>query len=761
MGGRRWPILAITAAVAVVLMPGLARLETDNSPDVFIIEGNADHEEYQEFLSQFGHDHSLRIVFSGETLWTTEGLRFLDALERGAAELPGVVRASGLAEHKRRFGWPPADPQAFRRESIDNGLDRAAGWISRDGDAASCLLLLEALQPEQRRQLLDSLDSLLLTKPEGLEAQVLGLGVLNAALDRSSREIEERYFPLLIAFTVVLLAAVVRSPGQLIAALLFVGFCQLLTLGPMGYRGVALNMVLAILPPVIFVISLATAVHLILRVRYRASLVLKDGAEEAHWIDVTSAVFKEKGWAVLWTGVTTSVGFASLMVSDVAPVRSLGGWAALGLLLATVAAFTALPALVLWLRGKPTTASATGGFEGRASRWGATGAKFAVRNRPLVVGGLIAISGLAALGLPQLRVESNALHYLAPDHPLRAGIEEAESVGIGVAALELLVQTPSSGGGAPAPFVSALEVDRLADLASDLEKLEGITGVLNAGTVLRDALLYVPQTPTNAHLRGQMVLDGLAQDVQGREVLDSFLSKDRQTARSTVFVTTSGVEDLLRIESHLREQVAARFPEATARVTGEYRLLLLAQRSLISTLIFSLGLTLIAVAVVLRLLLPSFRLAFLALIPNLWPVVGGLGLMGWIGVPLDIATVMMASVVLGLAVDDTIHTLGHFRHYAPLHGAREAVVRTLRATAPAYLLTGAILMVGFGVCGLSDFAPIARFGALSAFSIGLAVLGDLFALPALLSLTPDNVCRRLQIESTAEALQRPPGPSSP
>ncbi|MEO1367886.1 MAG: MMPL family transporter, partial [Acidobacteriota bacterium] len=597
-----------------------------------------------------------------------------------------------------------------------NGLDRAAGWVSRGGDKASCLLLLEKLDPAQRRDLLESLERLLADRPPGLEADILGLGVLNAELDRSSREIEERYFPLLVAFTVVLLAAVVRHPRQLLAALIFVGFCQLLTLGPMGYRGADLNMVLAILPPIVFVISLATAVHLLLRVRHSA---LERGAASGDpegWREVTVDVFREKGWAVFWTGVTTAVGFASLMVSGVAPVRALGGWAASGLLLTTVAAFTVLPALVIVLRVEARSVGVAGAFETRVARWGTAWARFAVTRRRAVVMTVLVLSGVALVGLPRLHIESNALHYLSPSHPLRTGVEAAEDAGIGIAALELLVTAPSSSGGAPAPFVSALEVDRLADLASDLTKIEGITGVLNAGVVLRDALLYVPQTPTNAHLRGQMVLDGLAQDIQGREVLDSFLSVDRATARSTVFVATTGVEELARMERQIADQVAARFPEATPTITGEYRLLLLAQRSLISTLALSLGLTLLAVAIVLRLLLPSFRLAFLALVPNLWPVIGGLGLMGWAGIPLDIATVMMASVVLGLAVDDTVHTLGHFRHFAPREGAPKAVEHTLRATAPAYVLTGVILMVGFGVCGLSDFAPIARFGALSAFS---------------------------------------------
>jgi hypothetical protein len=118
-------------------------------------------------------------------------------------------------------------------------------------------------------------------------------------------------------------------------------------------------------------------------------------------------------------------------------------------------------------------------------------------------------------------------------------------------------------------------------------------------------------------------------------------------------------------------------------------------------------------------------------VPNLWPVLLILGGMGWFGVPLDIATVMVASIVLGLVVDDTIHTLAHYRTLSAELGGRAAVADRMEKTAPAYLLTGVILCCGFGVCALSDFAPTARFGLLSAVAIAIAVIADFTLVPAL------------------------------
>lgn len=752
--GVRRAVAVATALAALALLPGVLRLQTDNSPRSFFVDGSPGVADYERFGEVFGSDLSLRVVVDGPGVFTSEGLRALGRLEDELSRLGGVLRTSGLARHHRRFGWPPNDAEAFRQRAMADDLDRAAGWIDAEGSLATILLQIhEKHRAAERDALVEQIEDIARgveaesgaeAEAQGLRVRVLGLPVLNRDLDRSSAEIEQRYLPLLVVFAVALLLVFVRDPLELPAPLLFVALCEILALGFLAASGQRMNLVLAVLPPLIFVIALATALHLLLRLRQLG------GDSRLERAEMVEELFAEKAWAVFWTGITTAVGFASLALSPVRPVHSLGLWAAIGLLLLTVAAFISLPVLFASLgrRRKDETLSldeTRSEHEERSRALGRRWAAWSVENRNAVLGTALALMVLALVGLPRLRLESNALRYLAPDHPLRAGIEDLETRGVGVAALEVWVRLDDSGGGAPAPFVSALEIDRLADLTGDLEDDPQVLGALSAGDVLRDALRYVPATPGSAAVRPQMVLDGLRADDEDREVLAALLAESGRSARATVFVPTLGAEDTASLVERVRAAAEARFPEGEVVVTGQVPLLLEAQRHLISTLVWSLVVTLLAVAVVLRLLLPSNRLALLALLPNLWPVAGVFGVMGWFGVPLDIATVMVAAVVLGLAVDDTIHTLGHFRRLAPRHGARRAVVETLGVTAPAYLLTGVILLAGFGVCALSDFAPIARFGGLSAVGIALAVLGDLVLLPALLGLTPDEVVRRLPV----------------
>lgn len=752
---RRPAILTFLILLVAVLFPGLLRLETDNSPAVFFVEDSERVESYERHREIFGSDVTLRLVFEGSGLWSTRHLRWMSDLEEELKEISGVLQVSGLQSHYRRFGWPPQDLDAFRARAVANTLDRGAGWISADGGIVTLLVQIEALSSRENTLLLEKVDTLIATPPEGVICRVVGLPVLNHELDQSSREVEHVFFPLLILLTVLLLRWVLGSFRRIWAPLLFVGLCQIMVLSLMGYADVRLNMVLAVLPPLVFAVSLATAVHLVLHLR-RAPVSAGSTVETEYEEDDESrtfrietrlaTVFHEKRWAVLWTGVTTVAGFASLTLSPLSPVRALGLWSAIGLAAATAAVFLFLPTLMAVFGFGSATASS---WEGRWARRGeALGRRARIHRKPILAAAGFACI-VAMLGLPRLHTVSNALEYLAPDHPLRAGIERLEDHGIGVAGIELLVTMPPPGpGGAPPAFTSAIEVDRLADLGTELEQIPGVFGVVSIGSVLRDALLHVPTTPTNAHFRQQMALESLHGDVEGRAVLDALLTEDRLSAHATIFVETTDIDTLSHISTKILAATRNHFPEASAHTTGQYPLLLEAQEHLLSTLFSSLGLTLLVVAVILRFVLPSFRLALLALVPNIWPVLGTFGIMGWLGVPLDIASVMMASVVLGLAVDDSIHTLGHFRRLAPKLGSGAAVEKTLFATAPAYVLTSLILMSGFGVCALSSFAPIARFGTMSAVAIALALIGDLFLLPALLSLTPKDVARRLSPRPT-------------
>jgi hypothetical protein len=487
----------------------------------------------------------------------------------------------------------------------------------------------------------------------------------------------------------------------------------------MGWSGVRLHLVLAVLPPLLFVIALATAVHLAIRCR-----ALEAAGEEA--VEATIATYREKGAAVLWTSLSTACGFASLAATDLNPVAALGRWATLGLGVQLVASFTLYPALLAATAGRRARLPERA-LEARLERFGRRIAENAATRRFAVLSVYLVLAAAALVGIGRLRSSSDAVAYFAPDHPVRRSLEAAQAKGLGAAALELELLLPEADA-----FAAPEAIARIAKLVATLRAQPGIESVASLADLVDDVGTSSPwaelSTPAELRTQALALLEG---DEEGRRVLSRFVTADRRAARLALFVPIAGFETLEPVATRAEELAREQFPEADVAVTGVLRQVLAFQLSLVGTLGLSLALTLPALAAVFFVLLRRADEVLKALVPNVWPVVVLLGGMGWLGLELDLATVMVASIVLGLAVDDTIHTLAHYREESVALGARAAVCGRIERTAPAYLLTGAILCAGFGVCVLSDFEPIARFGALSAASIALAVVSDLLLVPAL------------------------------
>ncbi len=725
------------ALVALALLPGVRNLQTVNSPEIFFPKRAAEIELYQRLQQLFGNDQALRLMVSGEEIWTTQGLEWLGHFEQAVATLPSVARTVGpVTLAGARQPWPPTDPQLWVDRLIEDPLVTELGLFASGGKLATVLVLLAAEQPPQR-----TLDGLRLRlaqapPPPGITARLVGLPVLDETLNTSSREIGQQFFPLLILFAVVLLAAAFRTWRGVIVPLVFVAVCQAIVFGTMALAGVRMNLLMAVLAPLLFVISMATAVHLLICFRslQRQGLTTEAAVHETYRI---------KGWAVLWTGLTTLVGFASLTVSPIIPVRSLGLWFGIGILLMTAAAFTFYPALLLSWPGHSARRRQRS-LEPAIRRLGERWARWSIRwRRPLLAA--LGLSFVAALaGTLRLEVESNALHYLATDHPLRAAVEELEDAGVGSTAVELLLSLPEEA--TAGTFATALQRRRLQQLTSRLRRLPEVVGAISVADLFASGLRRFGSSGFNPGLSAPA--GPSAEDLQ---TLGSYLSEDGLHARITLFTPTTGAELLDPIQAEAQAASREIFPQATVELTGLQTLLLGTQRKLLRTLGTSFALTALFILLILRFILGGWKLAWLAMPPNLWPIFSVLGMMGWAHVPLDIATAMVASMLLGLAVDDTLHTLGHYRQLAPRLGREAAIAGTLERTAAAYLLTGIILSAGFGVCALSNFAPTARFGALAALGIVLAVVADLFLLPAILAIAPAAALARLECEDcTAE-----------
>lgn len=666
MSSRVW-LLGIAALVGVAAV-GLTRLEIDNSAQAFVPEPTAGQ---QRLVELFGPDDVTRVVLLGAGARETTSDEWLAARALELRAVPGVLEVLG--------------PAAAVPAGLRGGLASAS--------ASSLVVVLEPAPLQARRTTVRTIEQVVSVPAPAprTEVVVVGLAQLDRALDKASREIGRRQFPLLVAITLGLLWWVLGA--QLMAPVLVVAAVLLGTFGMLGWLGIRLDLVVSVLPPLLFAMGIATTLHLVMRWR-------EHGAGEL----ALDRTWTELRWAVLWSGVSTMAGFLSLAIAPVLPVRHLGIAAAGGIGFLTLMALLVLPRLL------ERQTAGTGPMVVRASerrcelllqRLGAQAALLALSRPRTILLAAAAIASVALAGVPRITLESDATRYLAADHPLRLDFARVEDAGLSVAAVHVLIEVPS---------------------ASELPTAEQF----------RAFEMSVATSPTVLSVTGPAALPHPALDPLGYQLgVRSVLADGGKVARVVVSVRLAGIEELdvlvRRIEGSAAEHLGV-----PAAVTGTYSQLLATQRTLFATLGWSLASTTATIGLLLLVLLRSVRRAVVALVPNLWPVACVLGMMGWFGLPLDLASVLVGAIVIGLAVDNSLHLLGGVRRLEPSIGLRAALVETLTLTTPAIALTALVLVLGFGGCAFSSFLPTARFGVLASAAIALAMVADLLVLPALL-----------------------------
>lgn len=752
----RRALLASFALLAAFTAPGLTLLQLDNSPEGFFVRDHEALEAFERLEADFGRDRGVRLVIEGEALWTRAGLVELARLEGGlsAADdggLGGVYATAGPWRHHRWHlaSWPPDDIEAFRRLVLSDPVDRDAGWVSPDASTVTMIVGLFKMLPARRTMMLEAirarLDALEVAlaasasnESAGISAYVVGLPMVSYTVDRAQVRVLRIIIPLLVLVAALLLAVLFRSPAGVLAPLALVAMTQVVVLGLLGYAGQRIDFVTLLLVPLTLVIALATGVHVVAYHRR-----LRQAGVPSHAAVVET--YRVKAWPVLWTGMTTSAGFASLAISSVPSVQALGAWTAFGIAFMTLAALSFYPALLASLgHGKVSMGNSSERWTDRRIRGLVHSA---VAHPRAVHGAFAAIALLALLGLPRLSVDTSVLSYFAPSHPLRARIERLEQKGLPAVTASLVLDAGENAGS----FHDPPALERLTALSEELRAEPLVTGAISAGDLASDVA---------RHLGLPFVDDGRARLAEAQDLMDevsdlrelraAVVADDGRRTRLVLFLPMRGYVELEALFRRAEAAAQRAFPEARARVTGEYPLVLAAQRSLLRTMIISLLATFAVIAATLRWLLGSNALTLRSLVPNVWPVLIVLGAMGWLAIPIDSTTVMVAAIVLGLAVDDTLHTLGHLRLRAGAFRDTPAgalVEGSLSEVARGHLITSMILCLGFLVPMLSELAPVARFGMLSALAVGAALAADLLLVPALLAGADARDLRRLAPDS--------------
>ncbi|MBW2735358.1 MAG: MMPL family transporter [Deltaproteobacteria bacterium] len=541
-----------------------------------------------------------------------------------------------------------------------------------------------------------------------------------------------RFIPVVYALMIVLLYVFLRrAMGTLIAVAMI--FCNVTgAIALLVLLGGSINNCSAMLPPV--VITLATALLL----HYFSELGKNHGAgaEKAALVRRTVG---ELLAPVLMGAITTGIGFASLSVSEIPAVREFGVTAGLSMLL-TFVMTTLIFVLAASRLGPEKLVAGRGIVLSRRFHGLLTGlAEFVIRRRrAIVVSGLL-FGGVAAAGFGRIVVDMDPVAIFPADAPVRRATSFIDEHLDGSTVIVVAIRGP-----APQHFATPKGLHQLQALESFMRAELGVKQVTSVVDFVRlmhreffngDAKHWT--IPPAKEQIAQLLL--LNTDRSIDEVIDGQRQWTRLVARmpNTTTMALKARYDVL--ESYLAQHFLPEHGFET-HATGRARMNAEISNKILESLSSSLLVSGTLITLLFFLLFRSLSTGLTALPANLLPIASIFGLMGWVGIRLDAATVMTTTVALGIAVDDTIHFLQQMRLELARHGDRERAVReTIRIKGPAIIWTSLVISVGFSVLLLSQFAPTRNFGILISFAMITALAGDLLFLPALLLCTKTSL----------------------
>ena len=724
-------LAAITASVGVYL----SHFRIDNSVAIWFLEDDPELATYESHNMAFGGNEWTYVWLRGDPVFAPEFLRDLQLLGRRIEALDNVTRVMSLTEAAGIRKGPDGLPVFGRiyagtggtvpgREEVEKlrqeirGSPLFAGRLVPVASDEFTILAVQnanrihAIEP-YRIRLIDGIREAVAEFPTMLEAGIVGTTVVNAELNRAARRDMLIYYTLIAAFVLVGGGLALGSLRDLIVLGAVVVGTVMPVLGAIGALHLPFNLMTVMLPTLLVTVSVSYLIHFLQGFHINRRAV--ENTAEA--LLATFAHLLRPGF---WTTLTTAIGFASLTVSPVAPIRHIGFFAAGGIVLAWLATITIAPALLslLWRPGVPDHRKDATASEGHPILC------WLARPHPLLALLLGAAMLAGAVGLVRLKADTNYVKFFRPGSPVRNDYAQLEQLGLPGSYLTLTVRISEE---ARLPETSRHRAMRRFE-----DSLRGLPRVRDVQS-LDDLVARISEQATAGgdHLSPKHLL---AMSATGRLTeAEEFLSDDRSLLRLRVMTDAMSTRDIDAFRAAL-DELAADQPEAwDVTLTGTTVLWANMDAHVVRTQLLTIGITAVVLLVLLPIVFRSLSLGLLGFAVSFVPVLCTLGLMAWIGLPVNIATCILGGVVMGLAVDDTIYYLSSFRERVRRGDPADLAARcATMTTGRAMIKTSLILTGGFLTMAASDFLPSVYFGIFFAFSILTALLADLIVLPALL-----------------------------
>jgi len=742
-------------------------MKTDNSIEIWLSKNDRDFEYYKGFLKKFGDEEFLVIALSAVDIFTKERIQEINAIAERLKKFDGVVSVTSLADvfkdtiksplFQEKLKGQKSRPvlNVFKKAVITDPLYQNT-LISGNGKTTAVIAVVKSMKPESRKQLVSEIRTLLKDMAEKSAGKkhtyhLAGPTVVNAELDRMSKQDMTRLTPFMFVLSLVVLGCLFRRISGVLIPMAMVSLCLVWITGCFVLCGQTMNMISNMLHPLTFIIALSASIHLINH--YYHESTVSTSVENAIYNTLQNV-----GIPILMTTITTIVGFISLATSSIPPVLITGlfmsGCAALTFFMSMIC----LPVLLSFIPIKGHTCVSTCPREngdGRDSHYAEKDIKgerafntffsllghFAVRYKGITLSCALAAGLFFLWGISKLKVESDIMASFPKNSLIAKDNNYIESRLMGLLPVEIIAEAANDA--------SILQPGILNNIVTLQRYLKGFPEITNSLSVadyiqkthqiVKGSKQYPYSIPTTEKEAADYVK--LA-SVYGNKYMNSLYSKELRDARISVRMKQVGSSRYQEIINSIKEYIRSHLDTTILswHITGIVPLLINVQDNILWSEIQSFSLAFLLTFISTAVALKSVKIGLISIIPNLLPITITLGFMGLTGMKLDAATIMIASIALGISVDNTIHIFYRFKKEISIDGDySKAVCHTLQGVGRTALFTSLSAVFGFMVFSFSSFKPIQYFGVLTSITILNAIIADLLISPSCLMLFKPGV----------------------
>lgn len=750
---QRVLLLIITSVLATVAAGGLGSLRFSNDFKAYFDEDNAQLRAFETLQNTYASYDSLLFVIApadGE-MFTGENLELIRQLTEQSWQLPWAGRVDSLSNFSHIHANEDEiliEPLYDENSTLDTNTlarikaialgepDLVKRLISDRGHVAAVNVVFnlpgkdesgEVIAVEQAAR---ALSASFEQQHPGLTIYLSGMLMMNHAFLDSARRDITLLIPLALLISALALFFMLGQSSVTLAAFANVIATTAITMGIAGWMGFILTPTTAIVPVVILTLVVANSVHVLCS--------YQDGL--CRGLDNHGAIIDSLGinlQPVMVTSVTTVIGFLSLNFNESPPLRDLGNLAALGMVVTYVTTVVLLPAFVAVLSPRINTTPTW------CSRLvAASGVHIVARPWHFLIGSGVLVAILLSLA-PGNRINDAYLEYFDDSIPFRHATDFMTDNLTGIYQLQYSVSAGQPGGIQEPAYLEYL--DQYVSWLRAQPEVMSVTTITDIMKRLNRTLSGDDQAryklPDNRQMAAQSLLLYESSLPVGLDI-NHLVNIDKSASRVEVTLTNLGSQELLAFNRRAEQWLATNGDNAAPTHGASPALMFssVSETNIPSVLAGVFG-ALLLISLILIAELRSLRLGLLSLIPNLVPVAMAFGVWSLLVGAIGMAAAVVASLTIGIIVDDTVHLLSKYQRARQQMGmnAEDALRYVIATVGNAMFVTSVVLIAGFLVLTLSPFNPNAHMGILCALTIGFALLADFFLLPPLLLLLKGRV----------------------